>query len=368
MEGNQRRFESGSLWKLVTEVPGKGLLIPHPHCRRPKAPVQILTCRLTSSGIPSANTEHTHYERRRAETTYGERPTMASALVSPNAPSYHHHHHHHQHHNSFSSGYPHSAPAASISGMISPVEPRRSSDDAEPPHPHRQSLPSLPSISEVFSDRKALSYAQPPSSTSMPAQSLPSPFSSSVPSRPFGDVASPDKNPSPRTLQPTSTFPRTESLPAFSDPSRPVLVSRPVPPPLNTFPGQHPSPPVKMEHLEAEQRHAEAQSLSAGHRAPPPQALPGLYSEPSRLPPGQLPLSAYPISPRHSGHPLSSPYEAPRPSTYSDEGEFSHHHRPSDYKADFDKHFQTHGYQDALQIVCEECCLPNPFTANQPRS
>ncbi|KAL2134289.1 hypothetical protein VTI74DRAFT_546 [Chaetomium olivicolor] len=305
------------------------------------------------SGIPSASPEQ--FERRRAETSYGERPAMASALVSPSAP--YHHHHHHQHHNSFGSGYPHSAPATSISGMISPAEPRRASDDAEHVHAHRQSLPSLPSISEVFSDRKPLSYPPPPSSAPMPpAQSLPSPFSSSAPPRPFGDVASPDKNLSPNTLQPTSsTFPRPESLSAFSDPARPVLVSRPVPPPLNTFPGQHPSPPVKMEQLEAEQRRAEAQSLSAGHRQPPPaQPLPSLYSETGRLPPGQLPLSAYPISPRHSGPPLPSPYDTQRAPAYGEESEFSHH-RPSDYKADFDKHFQTYGYQDALQIVMSSC-------------
>jgi hypothetical protein len=303
------------------------------------------------SGIPAANSLE-HYGRRpreRIETSYGDRPTMATAsLISPNTP------YQHQHHNSFSSGYPYSAPTTGMPGMISPVEPRRPSDGSEQNHSHRQSLPS---ISEVFSERKALGYAAPPPSASMhSAPGLPSPFTSAPPPRPFTDMASPDKNPSPRTLHPTSssTFPRTETLPAFSDPGRHGLASRPVPPPLNTFPGQQPSPPVKLEQLEAEQRHAEAQSLAAGHRPQPPQPLPSLYAETGRLPPGQLPLSAYPISPRHAGPPLPSPYEAPRPSAYGEEGDYAHH-RPSDYKANFDKHFQANGYQDALQGIMRAC-------------
>ena len=268
---------------------------------------------------------------------------MATALISPSGP------YHHQHHNSFTSGYPHSAPATtSIPGMISPVEPRRPSDESESARSHRQSLPS---ISEVISGAKQVSYA-PQSSMSMPpSQGLPSPFSSSAPSRSFGDIGGSDKNLSPRTLHPTSSaYPRPEALPAFSDPARPALASRPVPPPLNTFPGQHSSPPVKLEHYEAEQRHAGAQSLSAGHRQQPGQSLPSLYTETGRLPAGQLPLSAYPVSPRNTGPGLPSPYEPQRPPAYGEEGDYSHH-RSSEYKAAFDKHFETWGYQDALQEV-----------------
>ncbi|KAK4104089.1 hypothetical protein N658DRAFT_419508 [Parathielavia hyrcaniae] len=276
---------------------------------------------------------------------------MAAALISPNTP------YHHQHHNSFGSGYSHPAPPTNMAGLISPVEPRRPSDGSDNAHPHRQSLPSLPSISEVFSERKSLGYAPPPSAGSAPG--LPSPFTSAPPSRPFGEVRDSDKNTSPRTLQPTSsTFPRGEPHPAFSDPPRPSLGTRPVPPPLNTFSGQQPSPPVKLEQLEAEHRHAEAQSLSAGHRPPPPlpsqQPLPGLYAETGRLPPGQLPLCAYPTSPRHNGPPLPSPYDAQRTPAYGDDADYPQH-RSSDYKANFDKHFQTNGYQDALQAIMSSC-------------
>ncbi|KAK4138085.1 hypothetical protein BT67DRAFT_447725 [Trichocladium antarcticum] len=268
---------------------------------------------------------------------------MATALISPSGP------YHHQHHHSFSAGYPHSAPAtSSMPGMISPVELRRHSDESESAHSHRQSLPS---ISEVISGAKPLSYAPQSSAPMPPAQGLPSPFSLSASSRPFGDIGGSDKNPSPRTLHPTSSaYPRPEALPAFSDPNRPVLVSRPVPPPLNTYS----SPPVKLEHYESEQRHAEAQSLGAGHRQQPGQSLPGLYTETARLPPGQLPLSAYPISPRNTGPGLPSPYEPQRPPTYGDEGDYSHHHT-SEYKTVLDKHVESWGYQDALQEVARSC-------------
>jgi len=62
---------------------------------------------------------------------------MATTLISPSAPYHHHHHHYqHQHYNSFSSGYPY----------------------PEPAYTHRQSLPSLPSILEVFSEKKVLGH------------------------------------------------------------------------------------------------------------------------------------------------------------------------------------------------------------------
>lgn len=305
--------------------------------------------RLTShSGIPAAHNNLEHLDRRpreHIETSYREGPTMATALVSPSAP------YHHQHHNSYSSGYPPSAPATnSMPGMISPVEPRRASNESEPSHPHRQSLPS---ISEVISGTKS-SYAPPSAAPVPPAQTLPSPFSAAPPPRPFGDVGVPDRNSSPRALHPppSSAYQRPEALPAFSDPARPAVTSRPVPPALNTFTGQHQSPPVKIEQLETEQRHPEPQPLSAGHHRPPQPAQPltGLYSETGRLPPGQLPLSAYPISPSHAGPALPSPYEPQRPAAYGEEGNYQHQ-RASEYKGVFDKPYEAWGYQEALQLV-----------------
>ncbi|KAK0728656.1 hypothetical protein B0T26DRAFT_635990 [Lasiosphaeria miniovina] len=257
-----------------------------------------------------------------------------AALISPSGP-YHSHH-------AFS-GYPHSAPTTSVPGMISPVDSRRTSDGSETPH--RQSLPS---ISEVFSGAKQSSFASPAPNQIAPTQSLPSPFGSSTPSRPFGDVG-PDKNPSPRALHPTSGYPRPEPLAAFSDPSRPVMSSRPVPPPLNTFSGPHPSPPVKMEQLEAEHRHTETSPYSAGHQHPSSQPHSAHFSQSGRLPPGQLPLSAYPVSPRHSGPSLPSPFES-RSSIYGEDADYAHV-RGNEQKSSVDKNFESWGYDECMRTI-----------------
>jgi len=284
---------------------------------------------------------------------------MATAFISPSAP-YHHHHQQqpqdqHQHYNSYSSGYLHSVSATSISGTISPVEPRRPSDDSEAGHAHQQSPLSLPSILEVFSKKKPLGYAPPlPSAPLPPPQSLPSPFTSAPPPKPFADLGSPDKNSPPRTLHASSsTFSRPDTHPAFADPVLPALASRPVPHLLNTFPGHYASPPVTLAQVEAQHRPAEAQSLSARHRLPPPpRPLPSLYLEMGRLSPEQLLPSAYSISLGYSAGPRRPlPYEARgSPPGYGKEADYPPH-RASDHKAAFEKHFQTNGYQDALQVV-----------------
>lgn len=270
---------------------------------------------------------------------------MATAtLMSASAP-YHPHPHH-----SYSS-YPHSAPgpapATSIPGMISPVEARRTSDD--PDTPHRQSLPS---ISEVISGAKPGTYPPLPQTSLPPTQSLPSPFASSTPTRGFGDAGM-EKNPSPRTLHPTSSgFSRPEtSLPAFSDPARPSLQNRPAPPLLNTFPGQQPPPPVKMETAEAEQRHGDGPQMGPGYHHPPPSQPPsGLYSQTGRLPPGQLPLG-YPVSPRHNGPSLPSPFESQRPPVYGDDGGFGHD-RSNEHKWGVEnRNFESWSYADYMSLV-----------------
>ncbi|KAK4669317.1 uncharacterized protein QC763_201880 [Podospora pseudopauciseta] len=309
------------------------------------------------SGIPTANSNPLdHFDRRprdqRIDTSYREGQNMATAtIISPSAPGYH------QHHSSYNSGYPHSAPVTSIPGMISPVEPRRSAEEPESANNHRQSLPS---ISEVISGTKPGSFA-PPVPQQMPPQSLPAPFSvASLTGPPRSFEAGVEKNQSPRTLHPVSSgYPRSDTLPAFSDPSRPALASRPAPPPLNTFSGPHHSPSHahKVDSAESDHRPPQPQQppLSAGHREQPPQQLPGLYSETGRLPPGQLPLSAYPASPRSSGPSFASPYDSQRPPAYGEENSEYMHHRLSDYKAALDKHYETYGYQDALQIVANSC-------------
>src|SRR5690349_20082885 len=92
-----------------------------------KALVGICADRHDCSEIPTVDSTEDYHARsqERMETSYRERPTMPTTLISPSAPYHHYHHNQHQHHNSFSSGYLHSAPATSIPGIISPVEPRR---------------------------------------------------------------------------------------------------------------------------------------------------------------------------------------------------------------------------------------------------
>lgn len=315
------------------------------------------------SGIPSA-TPLDHYDRRprehqqqRIDTSYRDGPAAmaTAALISPSASTYHRDQHHSaSSSSSYSSGYPHSAPVTSIPGMISPVEPRRPAEESESSHPHRQSLPSLPSISEVMGTKPG-AYQPAPSAPSLPP-SLPSPFTTAAP-RPFGD----EKNQSPRTLhpQPSSYQQRPDALPPMSDPSRPgSLRDHRAMPPLNTFSAQHHSPTHGHDQRETERLHVQP-PLSAGRREEPPHRLPGLYGQTGQLPPGQLPLSAYPVSPRHNGPPtLPSPYEAQQRTPYGpeDSPEYMHQHqRLPDYKAALDTRFESWAYQDALLIIGNTC-------------
>jgi len=257
-----------------------------------------------------------------------------AALVSPAAP-------YHSHHSSFSSGY-HSAPPTSIAGMISPVASRRASDDSEgAPRPQP-----LPSIQEVISGSKPSAFAPPaPAPLPPPGHSLPSPFSISAP-RPFGDLGS-DKNPSPRTLLPSANYPPSNPLPAFPDPTRPSLLNRgAAPPPLNTFPGQHSSPPNHEQGV----NHGEPQPYSAGHQHQSSNPPPSLYTPPSR-PPGQLPLPQYPISPRNNGPSLPSPFESQRAPIYSEERDHSQGRDANEFKSRVDNAFETYAYCEILNTV-----------------
>ncbi|KAK1778047.1 hypothetical protein QBC45DRAFT_170821 [Copromyces sp. CBS 386.78] len=276
------------------------------------------------SGILSATTTREHFDPARPHNNRSSREGTAMATATLINPSSQYHSH------SFSHGGYHPSSSASIPAMISPVDSRRTSDESE--NPHRQSLPS---ISEVISGTKPTSYPPHAPISLPPTQSLPSPFAPSGPPRSY-DV---DKHPSPRALHPSSGFPHPDPLPAFSDPARPSLSSRPPPPPpLNTFPThhQHPSPPVKLEQMEVDQRHAEASPMSAGYPHHPPGHPAGPhYSQAGRLPPGQLPLSAYPVSPRHSGPGLPSPYDSQRrPPMYTEEQEYGQGRaRTTEYKS-----------------------------------
>ncbi|KPM42019.1 hypothetical protein AK830_g4487 [Neonectria ditissima] len=258
---------------------------------------------------------------------------MATAtLITPTA--------HYQPQPSSFSPYSHShSTVASISNMISSVEPRKSLDDNEPSN--RQSLPSL---SEVIQGAKPGPY--PPPSSMQPGSSLPSPFSSGP--RSFSET---EKHSPPQPMHPTSFPPRQDTLPSFSDSPRPPFSSRPSLPPVND---RRPSPTLKPDHA-PQHHHSEHQKGPEPHHPlngiyahpPPPPPIPASY-QPGQLPPGQMPLPAYPISPRHAVPPhIPGPYDARAPQ-HSDEAEYSSRAR---YDATVNRHFESWSYQDSLSRI-----------------
>ncbi|ROW03140.1 hypothetical protein VPNG_08143 [Cytospora leucostoma] len=269
---------------------------------------------------------------------------MATATLLNPAP-------HYQNYQPPYSNYSHPAASSSMPGIISPVEPRRISDDTEP---QRQSLPS---IQEVISGTKPSAPAfPPPLSTSVSGPpSLPSPFASSASSRPFADLSPQDRHSSPRSAHNPASFPAREPMPQpmppFSDPSRPPLSVRPpAPPPLNTYhPGARPSPPpLKMESRGAE-RQADSHRMNGSytHSAASEQSsLP--YPQPGQLPPGQLPLSAHPVSPRHGAPSLPSPYDGSRSSMHEDA---DYMRRENKYEQTLSRHFEAWQYQESLAKI-----------------
>lgn len=256
---------------------------------------------------------------------------MATAtLITPTA-------HYQPQPSSYPVPYSHSS-TASISNMISSTEPRRSIDETE--SPNRQSLPS---ISEVIQGAKPAHYP-PTHSAIQSATGLPSPFSSGP--RSFSEA---EKHNSPGPLHAASFPPRQDGMSAFSDSPRPPYSSRPSLPPVSDRRG---SPTSKPDML-PQHHHAEQSKVPEPHHAmngvyshaPPPSHAPVSYQT-GQLPPGQMPLPGYPISPRHAVPPPPAPYDhrPPHPEEdYSVRGRYDH--------ATVNRHFESWNYQDSLNRV-----------------
>lgn len=223
--------------------------------------------------------------------------------------------------------------------MIS-SEHRRSSDDKE--QPGRQSLPS---ISEVISGARPSQY--PPSQSSMqPGLSLPSPFPPA--SRQF---AEPEKH-SPQPLHTASSFPsRQENMPAFAEsPRLPFNARHSLPPVID----RRSTPPTKSE-LPPHHRLTEPQPTSEphttngayGHAPAPPPPTSHPYP-PGHLPPGQVPLPTYPISPRNPGPPPPGHYDPRGAPMRHDEADYANRAR---FEHGPTRHFETWNYQDSLSRV-----------------
>lgn len=214
--------------------------------------------------------------------------------------------------------------------MISSSEPRRQPDDSTNNAPARQSLPS---ISEVISGARPSQYA--PHHGSMPPQpssgGLPSPFA--PPSRQYPDSDKHSRSPQP--LHPTSFPSRQDTIPAFADSPRPPFSGRPGLPPVTD---RRPTPPGKHDGPSHGPVHHDHRSVSGGY--PQGHAPTSHPYQPSHIPPGQMPLPVYPISPRHEH------YDAPRPQT---------HGEPSPYAGrryeQAPRHYENWTYQESFSRV-----------------
>ncbi|KAK2609283.1 hypothetical protein QQS21_002218 [Conoideocrella luteorostrata] len=263
-----------------------------------------------------APSTHSHYPQSTAYPSYPRHPPGAAAAPPSAAPP---------------------APNAT-SNMIS-SEHRRSSDDKE--QSNRQSLPS---ISEVISGARPGQYP-PAQSNLQPGSNLSSPF----PPAPR-QYTEPEKH-SPQPRHNVATYPpRQENMPAFADSPRPTFNGRHSLPPLSD---RRPTPPTKSE-LPPQHRLAEPQQQSPdhhgvngayGHAPPPPTSHP--YSN-GHLPPGQVPLPAYPISPRHAVPPPPGQYDPQGQATRHDEADYANRARFEHIPG---RHFEAWSYQDSLSRI-----------------
>ncbi|ODA83737.1 hypothetical protein RJ55_02252 [Drechmeria coniospora] len=263
-----------------------------------------------------------------------EQPAMATATVlAPSA--------HYPPQASYSSGYPQysSAPGAASSSMISPA-PRRSSDDNEP-----SGRQSLPSISEVISGTRPSQFPPPSQASLPPGSSLPSPFAQPAHQYPESDKHSP-----PQPLHPAPTFPsRPEALSALTDSPRPSSFNgRHSLPPVSD---RRPTPPFKSEHAPPHHQSPSDSHPPNGSFPHPPHPTPAPTSHPyppTQLPPGQIPLPSYPVSPRH-GMPIVSGHYDPRAQpVHAEDADFANRAR---YEQPPNRHFETWSYQDSLSRI-----------------
>lgn len=228
--------------------------------------------------------------------------------------------------------------------MISSSEPRRAADDGETPA--RQSLPS---ISEVISGAPRPGQFPPSSHPSgQPGSSgLPSPFVSHNRGYPDSDK----QHSSPQPLHPASFTPRQDAVSSFSESPRPGFSGRPGFP----HPDRRSTPPGKLEHpSQLTPTHPEQpRSVSGTYppQGPHPSSAPSSHPyQNSHLPPGQMPLPGYPISPRHP----PSEYESRRPPPHGEHHDYARsryeQHGPP-------RHYEAWNYQEAFGRVS---CIPQP--------
>lgn len=294
----------------------------------PNHHVLTLPC---SVGLPSIN--HLDADRVKREDMDYQRKHSAAAVPSPLHP----HHPGPLHLHSTHQPSPASAVPASLGGLLSPPESRRTSgDERDPLRPSARQ--SLPSIHEALGSEQPLPYPAtvppptalmsapqhylPPSATTSPADKRPRHFppdlhASQGPSNPFshsrspfiGSSASQVPPPPPPAQTHAESLPRppfSESRPSYSTPHHnPKLPSLH---PLKT--AQSPSTSAARPNV----TYPSYPPQSAPYEAPTPQSAAPMnqhYSYPPHYPPS-YPHSAPPASAPHSTYPPSaSTYSAP---------------------------------------------------------
>ncbi|PFH55311.1 hypothetical protein XA68_10131 [Ophiocordyceps unilateralis] len=239
---------------------------------------------------------------------------LAPSAHYPSQPSY-----------SLSAYSPHPPPPAMIA-----ADARRPSDDETPV---RQSLPS---ISEVISGARPGQYP-PPSQTAIPPPgvALPSPFS-----QPAHQYPEADKHASPFP-------PRQDGLSVFVDSPRPPFSGRHSLPPVAD---RRATPPTKADlpHPHVQKPPPDAHAPNGTYSHPPPPAPTSHPYQPGQLPPGQVPLPSYPISPRHAVPVPPGHYDPRAQAAHLDEVDFANRTR---FEAPLNRHFETWSYQDSLSRI-----------------
>lgn len=238
------------------------------------------------------------------------------------------------HYPSYTLSYSQHSSASSVnsSTMIS-SEPRRHSDDND-----SASRQSLPSISEVISGARPPQYPPHSQPTMAPGSGLPSSFHQSV-HQSVHQYADSDKHPSPQPMHPTSSFAQRQDTlpPAFVDSPRLPFNGRHSLPPVTD---RRPTPPTKPE---IPPQHSHKPSDNGAYPHPPPTSHP---YQPGHLPPGQVPLPSYPISPRHAV-PVYDPRAQP---PHPDEADHANRAR---FDPSINRHFEPWNYQESLSRVCD---------------
>lgn len=263
---------------------------------------------------------------------------MAAASVLP--PSAHY-----QPQSSYPSNYSHPSSSASVANMITP-EPRRASDDSE-----SSTRQSLPSISEVISGTRPGQYPQPAHPNLQSSSGLPSPFTPAS-ARQYSES---DKHPSPPHHHSASFPPRQDTLPAFSGSPRPPFNGRPGLPPVTD---RRPTPPTKSEmpphHMQEPPKPTDPRQMNGAYSQPPPMPTSAPY-QPGQLPPGQMPLPPYQVSPRHASPHIPGQFDS-RPS-HHEEAEYAARAR---YEAPLARPpFESFSYTEALTRVSLLRCTSN---------